>query len=434
MTKANLSISETAPSPAVSLLIVDDSEELCRTLRNYLVRRGCEVRICSDVSAARGELDREPVDVLLTDFFIGSETCESLVRWTIQERRAHIVYAMSGSLDEETTARAKRVGCSDLFDKPIDRVRLDEILRARLDQMSIDLPAWRATYAADLIGDDPVLLDQLEILRNVADTDATVLIMGETGTGKELAARAVHRASPRRDGPFVAVNCASMPESLIEDELFGHAPGAFTGAASVRDGRILSANGGTLFLDEIGDMPLAAQAKLLRVLQDRVVTPLGSDRSIPFDARIVAATNRDLDAMVDEGTFREDLLYRLAVVTMCLPPLRQRPKDIMPLASHFRALANAIERAVLLKRTGALTIRELDLMRPPRAGSSPKGGAPPRPVSSVSLNLREAVERVEREMIELALERANGNRTEAAALLGLNRTTLVEKLKKSSVA
>jgi two-component system response regulator HydG len=307
-------------------------------------------------------------------------------------------------------------------------------------------------------------------VHNVADTNCTVLISGESGTGKELVARALHAASGRRDKPFVAINCAAIPDTLIEAELFGHARGAFTSADGRRDGLILSAHGGTLFLDEIGEMPAAAQAKLLRVLQDHTVTPVGSDRPVPVNVRIVAATNRDLEAAVEDGSFRGDLYFRLSVIPIDLPSLRERPGDVMPLARHFldryrrelkravtgfepdaeealrayswpgnvRELANTIERAVALHASGCLTAADLRLggksgRRTPSSSAS-MHALPPSPPPALrpegNLNLRDAIDHIERQYIHQALERTGGNRSEAAALLGLNRSTLLEKIRK----
>jgi two-component system response regulator HydG len=446
------------------ILVVDDSEEICRTLKKYLERRGCKVRTFTAPESAQEGLKAETADILLVDYFVGEATSTDLVKWAVDNERAHMAVCMTGSANAETIMNAREAGCGDVLEKPLDLKYLDEVVRARIDGDTLDLDSWRQTYAPDLIGEHGSLLEPLEIVKSVATTDATVLITGETGTGKELVAHAVHIASERREKPFVAINCASIPDSLIESELFGHAKGAFTGAQTDREGRILSANGGTLFLDEIGDMPLAAQAKLLRVLQDRVVQPVGSDRSIPFDARIVAATNRDLDAMVEQGTFRADLLFRLSVVNVHLPALRERGDDVLLLANHFlsqanrrngrsvvgfdesavnalrmnpwpgnvRDLANTIERAVLIKRTGMLAERDLLARRAQKRAPSTPIATPPSPAVPENLNLREALDRLEKDLIERALQKTEGNRTEAAALLGLNRTTLVEKLRKTS--
>ena len=330
-----------------------------------------------------------------------------------------------------------------------------------------ELKSWRRQFASEIVGESPEIIDALDTVRRVAGTDCSILIMGETGTGKELFARAVHRASPRRNKAFIPVNCAALPENLIEAELFGHVKGAFTGAMEKRAGRFVSAQGGTLFLDEIGDLPLAAQAKLLRVLEERVVCPVGADADVAVDVRIVAATHRNLEQMVADGKFRADLYFRLSVVPLHLPALRDRgddfdlivdlclarmcertgrgPMTISPEArtairsyawpGNVRELSHKMERAALLAR--GLEIIEGDLSLPT---TSPRvvlaRGSQEMPVQMAPalddtvLDLRTALEQVERQLIDRALSKANGNRTEAAALLGLNRTTLVEKLRK----
>jgi sigma-54 specific flagellar transcriptional regulator A len=362
----------------------------------------------------------------------------------------------------------------------------------------MEFESWRNRFADDIVGDSDALVSALDMVRHVASADCSVLVTGETGTGKELFARAIHRASDRADKPFVAVNCAAIPDTLLETELFGHVRGAFTGATNARAGKFLAANGGTIFLDEIGDLPLAAQAKLLRVLEQRAITPVGSDTEIPVDVRIVAATHRDLETMVSHGQFRADLYFRLGVVPIELPPLRERADDIDVLAeicirranqrtgrrvegldaearcalrSHpwpgnVRELSHAIERAVVMVGRGTIGARDLrlpgskpqlargsgrfhiaDLLTQAGAtttpsstasGSSPALPVPPAqgplPTDSSSLDLRTALEQLERTLIDRALHKAGGNRTEAAALLGLNRTTLVEKLRKYTVA
>lgn len=315
---------------------------------------------------------------------------------------------------------------------------------------------WRDRFAPDVVGCSPALEFSLQLIERCADTSSTVLITGESGSGKELLARAVHQGSPRAARPFVAVNCAALPETLVESELFGHAKGAFTGANNTRAGRVLAAQGGTLFLDEVGDLPLTAQSKLLRTLQEREVTPVGSDTPVACDVRVVAATHRDLRAMVENGEFRLDLYYRLNVIRVHAAPLRERPEDIVPLAEHFvamfneragrnvvgltpqtaalltshswpgnvRELSNAIERAVVLSSSAMLEATAL--------GLEPARGAKTPTINNVSeeLDLRTAIKKVEGQVIARALEKAGGNRTEAASILGLNRTTLVEKLRK----
>lgn len=332
----------------------------------------------------------------------------------------------------------------------------------------IELTSWRRQFAPEVVGDSYEIVDALDTIARVADTDCSILITGETGTGKELFARAAHRASQRRANAFVPVNCAALPDSLVEAELFGHIKGAFTGAMNSRAGRFVSAHGGTLFLDEVGDLPLSAQAKLLRVLEDHAVCPVGSDTDTPVDVRIIAATHHSLEEMVAQGRFRPDLYFRLAVVPLHLPALRDRGDDfdaiidltlarmaermgrpaidLSPEArsaircyawpGNVRELAHRIERAALLAREPSIT--GADLALPSGNNTIPS----PRPDSSArlelvdlmdsTLDLRTALEQVERALIDRALVKANGNRTEAAALLGLNRTTLVEKLRKYS--
>jgi transcriptional regulator with PAS, ATPase and Fis domain len=333
----------------------------------------------------------------------------------------------------------------------------------------LDLSTWRTQFAPEIVGDAPQIIEALETVRHVAGTDCNILITGETGTGKELFARAAHRASPRRNRSFIPVNCAAIPESLLETELFGHVKGAFTGATNARTGRFMSAHEGTIFLDEIGDLPLAAQAKLLRVLEERVVSPVGSDSDIAIDVRIIAATHRNLTEMVEQGKFRADLYFRLAVVPVHLPALRERPEDILTIANlciaraaerlarniqgidasaqsalcayhwpgNVRELSHLIERSVLLARKPVLSHTDIPLpqgtVRFARAAEESGPLAIPalgKELGDSSLDLRTALETLERQLIDRALQKAGGNRTEAAALLGLNRTTLVEKLRK----
>jgi transcriptional regulator with PAS, ATPase and Fis domain len=322
---------------------------------------------------------------------------------------------------------------------------------------TIDLIEWKDSFAESMVGRSHLLLEQVRVARRVADTECTVLIVGETGTGKELMAKAIHEASSRAKGPFVAINCAAIPDELLEDELFGHVTGAFSGAVSDRAGKVMKANGGTLFLDEIGELPPRSQAKLLRVLQERVVNPIGADEVHSVDVRIVCATHRDLRQMVNDGTFREDLLYRLTVIPLELPPLRKRDQDILEIARAFartaceryhrpsvgfsaeaeialiahpwpgniRELKNAVDRAVLLARGEVIDARDLgieEIAAPAELEA---------PIETADLDLRKAIRKTELKLIEKALTKTGGNRTEAAALLGLNRTTLVEKLKKA---
>ncbi len=313
-----------------------------------------------------------------------------------------------------------------------------------------------------VIGLSDSLVEVYRVIDRVADTTCTILITGESGTGKELVARAVHRASPRSSKGFVAVNCGAIPEALLESELFGHARGAFTGAHANKIGRIALAEGGTLFLDEIGEMPLSLQVKLLRVLQAREYSPVGDNRTLKADVRIVAATNVNLEAAVQAGTFREDLYYRLNVIHLTVPALRERPEDVPLLVQHFlkkakervgrttiggvsraaaqiladyqwpgnvRELENTVERAVLLCQ--GVLIEPKDL--PQRlCGLGVEKRMSPR-LPDLGLDLRNAVESFENQLIRQALERTKWNKKQAASLLGLNRTTLVEMLKRKRI-
>jgi transcriptional regulator with PAS, ATPase and Fis domain len=313
-----------------------------------------------------------------------------------------------------------------------------------------------------VIGLSESLVELYRVIDRVADTTCTILITGESGTGKELVARAVHRASPRAPKAFVAVNCGAIPEALLESELFGHARGAFTGAHANKVGRIALADGGTLFLDEIGEMPMSLQVKLLRVLQAREYSPVGDNRTLKADVRIVAATNVNLENAVQAGTFREDLYYRLNVIHLNVPALRERPEDVPLLVQHFlkkakervgrtniegisraaaqiladyqwpgnvRELENTVERAVLLCQTSQVEPKDL----PQRlCGLGVEKRMSPRLPDS-GLDLRNAVESFENQLIRQALERTKWNKKQAASLLGLNRTTLVEMLKRKRI-
>jgi transcriptional regulator with PAS, ATPase and Fis domain len=309
-----------------------------------------------------------------------------------------------------------------------------------------------------LIGEHPLMQKIETVARRVAATDATILITGESGTGKELVARAIHNLGPRSAHPFVPVNCAALPEDLLESELFGHVRGAFTGALSSRIGMFQLAEGGTILLDEVGEMPLPLQAKLLRVLQNREVRPVGSDQSLSVDVRVIASTNKDLQQEVEKAAFREDLFYRLQVIPIHLPPLRARRSDIPLLVQHFleknnrkytrevtiaeetliylweydwpgnvRELENLLERMVVLNETNVLTPEDLPLYV--RSFITEKKLPHPR-LNGGDVDLRQMLEQFESRLIDEALRRTNGNKSAAAQMLGLKRTTLVAKLRK----
>ncbi len=354
-----------------------------------------------------------------------------------------------------------RMGAANFLAKPIDGDALREVLEEAFGRRPAPRPASSPRGVADqVVGDAPGFRRVLETVAAVADSDASVLITGESGTGKELVARMIHAASPRARKPFVAVNCGALPDTLLESELFGHACGSFTGATHARIGRFQAADGGTLFLDEIGDMPPAFQVKLLRVLQEGQFDVLGESTPRTVDVRMISATHRDLQARIDEGHFREDLYYRLNVVELRMPSLRERREDIPALVEHLigaanarhgrhvtgvsdevmaafmanrwpgniRQLSNVVERMVVLKRQGRLEAADLDFGPEPSASAA--AGESARALPPEGIDLRQAVADLEHSLIEQALSRTGGNRNAAAQLLGLNRTTLVEKLRR----
>ncbi|HYC78958.1 MAG TPA: sigma-54 dependent transcriptional regulator, partial [Planctomycetota bacterium] len=362
----------------------------------------------------------------------------------------------------QTAVEAMRAGVYDIVVKPVDVGELALKLRKALHLRSLETENVRLKAAVDalrgrveIVGSSRRIRDLLAAVEQVAPSRATVLIRGESGTGKELIAKAVHVASPRHDGPFVKVNCAAIPDNLLEDELFGHVKGAFTGAVADRRGKFESANKGTIFLDEIGEMPLHLQPKLLRVLQEREIEPLGADETRLVDVRVLAATNRDLKAMVAEGRFREDLYYRLNVVPIDLPPLRERPEDVPLLAQHFleksreangrkvagftraaleklaaqpwpgnvRELENCVERAVVL--SGGPEIDAADL----RLGATERAGAASAAVDALFAGGL-SLDQLEREILVEALRRSEGNLSKTARRLGLTRRALQYRVEK----
>jgi DNA-binding NtrC family response regulator len=454
------------------VLVVDDDILIRKSLQRCLASFGCEVRCAENIAEAKRALTESPVSLCFVDWSLPDGDGLEVVRWGLAKGVLHRAYCITGYATTRNVVDAIRSGCVDVVEKPFDMEKLNSIIESAANSVHDEISAWRMQNAPFIIGDDPALLDVLRIVSRVAGADCSVLVTGESGTGKELIAKAIHEASSRNNGPLIALNCAAIPENLIESELFGHLKGSFTGATSARDGHIVAANNGTLFLDEIGEMPLAAQAKLLRVLQESRLTPVGSERSIPVNVRIIAATNKNLEEMVEEKKFRGDLLYRLNIIQVELPPLRERMGDIVPLVGHFlqhfnarlgctvsgidisaaqalqqynwpgniRELANAVHRAVLLHSQGVLVAEDFRLpksstrvtfLTPPAMMALPTQTVQvPAANTPTSLNLKSAIDDVERQLILMALERSSGNRTEAAALLGLNRTTLVEKLRK----
>ncbi|RKH08816.1 sigma-54-dependent Fis family transcriptional regulator [Corallococcus praedator] len=444
------------------ILIVEDEREMRVLVEKGLQRRGFQPVAVSAADEALQRISAEDFDTVLTDLRMpgmdGLALCERIV--LNRPDIPVVVVTAFGSL--ETAVAAIRAGAYDFITKPIDLDALVLVLERAVQHRALRAEVRRLRQALGereddgaMVGESPALKQAYALIDRVADVDATVLITGESGTGKEVAARALHARGRRKEGPFVAINCAAMPEQLLESELFGHAKGAFTDAKAARTGLFVKANGGTLFLDEVGEMPLTLQPKLLRALQERVVRPVGGDTEMPFDARIVAATNRDLELAVEEDRFREDLYYRLNVIGIELPPLRARGNDVLLLSQRFveqfasrtgkrvdglspaaaqrllaygwpgnvRELQNCIERAVALTSFEQLTVD--DLPERVRNYSTPRV-VPENTDASELVTLEE----LERRYIHRVLEAVGGSRTLAARILGVDRKTLYRKLER----
>jgi two-component system NtrC family response regulator len=438
-----------------TILIVDDDAALRESLAETLTDLGHTPRLASSGRDGLAALSDE-IDAVLLDLRMpgGLDGIDVLRRIRSQQDPPPVV-VLTAFASAENTIEAMRLGAFDHLTKPIGRGEL-KVLLDRLPLRAPTRMAARQGGADALIGSNDGMRRVQKTIGLAAEGEATVLILGETGTGKELVARALHVHSRRKDRPFIAVNCAAIPADLLESELFGHVKGSFTGATSDRAGAFREAENGTLFLDEIGDMPLAMQAKILRALQERIITPVGG-KPVRTSARVVTATHRDPAKLVTSGQFREDLYYRLNVVPIAIPPLRERASDIVPLAEHFLALAasaagsgkqlspaaidkltrygwpgnvrelrNVIERACVLTRSNLIDAGDIDI-----------GGAPGQPAAGAQLlesDLPSAVAKLEETMIRKALEASGGNRTEAARRLNINRQLLYTKMQRYGLA
>jgi two-component system NtrC family response regulator len=439
-----------------SILLVDDEEKILKALGRALNAAGHEVIETTSPREAQRLLAERDFDVVLVDNVMpqlsGLDLIRDYVSSTPEGERPQILM-MTAHATVESAIEAMKLGALDYLQKPFE---IDELLV--MVSRAIEHQRLRTEYRYlrserdeqfdhyGIIGRSRVMEEIIQRAERVAETKSTVLITGETGTGKELIARAIHNRSAQRDMPLIRVNCAAIPESLLESELFGHVRGAFTGAATTKKGKFALADGGTIFLDEIGTMSPALQSKLLRVLQEREFEPLGSERTEKIDVRVIAATNRDLRQMVAEGKFQEDLFYRLNVIPIELPPLRDRRDDIPALVDHFlkkhaqrigrrmeriddgvlaqlqqydwpgnvRELENVIERAVVLSTGPIITARAISVLS---SAAPPSSGLP-------SLKLRQNIEWVEKETIRRALESARGIKKDAAELMGISQRAL----------
>ncbi len=433
-----------------TILIVDDDAALRDSLAEALADLGHNPAEAADGEAALAWLQRRRADAVLLDLRMPGLDGMEVLRRIQASPDPPPVAVLTAVPTAANTIEAMRLGAADHLAKPIGRADLAALIERLLPAGPVAQPAAPARDAeADLVGSSAAMREVQKQIGLLADSDATVLITGETGTGKEVVARAIHRHGRRATRPFIAVNCAAIPAELLESQLFGHVRGAFTGAVADRIGSFREADRGTLFLDEVGDMDPALQAKLLRVLQERVVTPVGG-RAVAVDVRVVAATHRDLPRAVREGRFREDLYYRIGVVPLSLPPLRERLADIVPLAEHFLALAaprgtppkrlSADAAARLLAHPWPGNVRELRnamervaaLVRRPVMSASDLGflqaADAPGEQDWLAGDLPTALARVEQAMIRGALRLTGGNRAEAARQLGIHRQLLHAKI------
>jgi DNA-binding NtrC family response regulator len=448
-----------------SILLADDEEKILTPLRRALEREGYDVVATTSGREARRFLNERIFDVLVVDNVMPDLSGLDLIReasTAVPEGERPQIVMMTAHATVESAIAAMKLGALDYLQKPFE---VDELMvvvehavehqRLRTQHRYLISEREEEFDHYGIVGRSRVIQDVIRQAERVADSKSTVLVMGETGTGKELLARAIHDRSPQRHMPLIKVNCAAIPDTLLESELFGHVRGAFTGAATSKKGKFALADGGTIFLDEIGTMSPSLQAKLLRVLQEREFEPLGAEKSQKVDVRVIAATNRDIKRLVEDGKFLEDLYYRLNVIPLMLPPLRERREDVPGLVEHFlrkhaqrsgrrvtdiredalqrlmaydwpgnvRELENTIERAVVL--SGGPVIEADDITMPGIAGTSSTG--------LPSLQLRSNVEWAERQSVQQALVRASGVKKDAAALLGISQRALSYYLAKYRV-
>ena len=451
-----------------SVLIVDDEKHTREGLQQALIEN-YDVSVAANSDEAFNLMDAQPFDVIVTDLRMPGKSGLRVIDKALALPNRPAVIMMTAYGNIETAVEAMKRGAVDFLTKPVNIERLEVLIQRALKTRTLEVEVKQLHERLDekfnfqgIIGNSPKLQDVIERVKLVAPSRATILIEGESGTGKELIAQAIHQASPRARGPFVAVHCAALSENLLESELFGHERGAFTGASERRIGRFESADRGTLFLDEIGEISASTQVKLLRFLETKAIERVGGSKSLELDVRLVAATNRNLEQQVREGKFREDLFFRLNVVRITMPPLRERPEDIPLLLAHYikvfsdengvpplslepgavntlksyawpgniRELRNFAENAVVLRRGGSLTEYDLepkyrDAVLAPVVGQvSDRPSALSAPAAGASLSVEENEKRLLRE----ALIKARGNRTRAAELMGVSRRTLHRKI------
>jgi DNA-binding NtrC family response regulator len=459
----------------VKVLVVDDEVEMLTLLRNYLSRQGYEVKTAPSAETALQLLEDQDIDVLLTDLRMRGMDGLELVRQVHATRPDTQILLMTAFGSIDTAVEAIKAGAYHFIAKPVKLPEVGALVHKALTERDLRRENRQLREAVEerytfgqLLGKSAIMQRLFTLLERLAVSNSTVLIQGESGTGKELVARALHYNGPRRQYPFVPVNCAAMPEGLLESELFGHTKGAFTGAQIARRGLFLEASRGAIFLDEIGEMPLGMQAKLLRVLEQRKVRPVGSDREVDVDVRILAATNQELDRLVREGKFREDLFYRLRVMVVTMPPLRDHPEDIAFLAETFlqrhahtaklgprrfthaalralehydwpgnvRQLSHVIERAVTLSDGDWIDGDDLGLEHLPHTGPGGAAGGTTSGAPALQLPPEQGMnlEAVTRQLLLHALEKTHGHKGHAAVLLGVHPRTLTRMLRRFALS
>jgi DNA-binding NtrC family response regulator len=451
------------------ILVTDDDKQTRDLVGTFLSYRGYEVLQASDGQEVLDTINLDDVDLVITDLMMprinGLEFVKKIK--AIRPEIVTIVYSAFGN--SEMAANLLKAGAFFYLEKPFDLEELERLVQRGLEHLSMQSKSYKGSPCIknrariNIIGESEKMQSLFELIEKVAASDSTVLIQGESGTGKELVAKAIHELSDRQNRNFVPVNCGAIPDELLESELFGHVKGSFTGATSTRVGRFELADKGTFFLDEIGDMKTSLQVKLLRVLQNKELEPVGATRPRKVDVRIIAATHQNLEKLVEDKTFREDLFYRLSVIPITIPPLRERREDIPLLANHFidkfnkekkrnvlgfdkeamevlcnfqwpgniRELENLVERMIIIKGSGTITKNDLPEKYVGNKAKQPALETIPLPSNGICLS--SVVEEFENKLIVQAMEKTGGNKKEAALLLNLKRTTFIEKLKKKKM-
>jgi len=429
-------------------LVIDDEPDICELLSLTLERMDIDTAVAGDVKSAKAQLSERRFDICLTDMRLPDGDGLELVEWMQKNASSVPVAVITAHGNVETAVQALKLGAFDFISKPLDLQNLRNIV-----ENALKLDDSQAGEASQLLGDSPAMQELRDLVDRVARSQAPVHISGDSGTGKELVARLIHDSGPRADGPFIPVNCGAIPSELMESEFFGHQKGSFTGAVHDKVGLVQTADSGTLFLDEIADLPLSMQVKLLRVIQEQAIRPVGSTQEQSVNVRILSATHKNLSEMVASGDFREDLYYRINVIELHVPSLRERGDDILMLAGHIlarlgassdaldasakaalrsyhfpgnvRELENMLERAVTLCASG--TISESDLAI--RAGSLPGTDN----ANATTTGLGDQIEDVQRQAIVDALQQTRYNKTAAAKLLGLTFRQLRYRIKKLGI-